>query len=367
VGIVMLQRPGMYKKTTQQAPRVPLASCPKCAECAECAQCDDSSFGVRENKVNQCAESTYETKRYKDGITVTTHLSADRFDRLVSFAHMYDGPIAAVILVRSAGEEALMKKRWKGELDGSRVNMNLWRHPCWMQDIPYPINFLRNLVMESVETEWALMLDVDFVPAANLHAVLVQVLYTQFASKKERFVVAVPAMEGRENASVPKRIGASELHALVKAESVKPSLAAGPFDSVDDNWPPAHVEFIDYEKWYGAKQPYRVSYKDMANEPYLAVKMADPCTPKYDERFLHYGNDKCEWVHHLNATGVQFWVAPQEAFVLHLHHPKKQWALAERAKRAEEVEAATQRIIEERSSAEFLSAIEKKGCRRVRL
>ena len=70
----------------------------------------------------------------------------------------------------------------------------------------------------------------------------------------------------------------------------------------------------DTERWYTAEEPYEVTYQ-FGYEPYLLLQAP---FPRYDERFIGYGQNKVSYGYELAAAGFAFHVLP-DLFIVHHH------------------------------------------------
>ena len=248
---------------------------------------------------------------------------------------------------------------------------------------PYPINLLRNLALEMVQTSHVLVYDVDFVPAVHL-ADDIRAAFairhkahqatnnsTTTASSRltdERYqALVVPALQF----NVPRDGGNTTISSFYNNNDPKyRRLIPSTFDQVslcvktglcrpfDENQNQAHGATRTDEwlqrKWYHTvpcsddNNPSNKPLQDLryvpcidspAYEPYLVLPwcfMTQSTTtssgggdsagnnkrsvPYYDERFVGYGWNKIQFIHHLRHLGFLLWVVPA-GFLVHVPHP----------------------------------------------
>ena len=82
--------------------------------------------------------------------------------------------------------------------------------------------------------------------------------------------------------------------------------------------PDSQSENVGRELWY------EVAYEYLW-EPYVLVRKGEESqVPRYDERFIGYGNDKVSFVYELAASGYSFRVI-LDGFIIHKDHEKPKW------------------------------------------
>ena len=79
-------------------------------------------------------------------------------------------------------------------------------------------------------------------------------------------------------------------------------------------------KYTDYPRWRTATEVYEVQYS-MPYEPYFVTNKR---VPRYDTRFLGYGNDKTEHCREIFTAKIKYKVLP-DAFVFHVQHPRGDW------------------------------------------
>jgi hypothetical protein len=85
-------------------------------------------------------------------------------------------------------------------------------------------------------------------------------------------------------------------------------------------------KYTDYPRWRTATEVYEVQYS-MPYEPYFVTNKR---VPRYDTRFLGYGNDKTEHCREIFAAKIKYKVLP-DAFVFHVQHPRGDWLNTDKA------------------------------------
>lgn len=182
----------------------------------------------------------------------------------------------------------------------------------------HPINQLRNLALENIETKFVFLNDVDFIPTANAHDLLLQQLQQRDLPPKVFWVL--PAFErfGSEDLSlrdkgqmvtnvslVPKR--KTELIQMVRSKQVAP---------FHEYFKAGHGP-TQYSQWYKATEMYNIRYAHLF-EPYVVCQTVG--LPEYFPTFRGYGYNKMVFSMEAYYRGFAFRVLP-DLFVVHMNHP----------------------------------------------
>lgn len=110
-------------------------------------------------------------------ISLVTQCSVDRIDRLSQLLSAWRGPASVAVYIpypqgspeaSAAIDLTLSRIRLEGGVGErcSQLSLSLSYQPH--ADAQYPINALRNIALKRATTELVFLLDVDFVPSANL-------------------------------------------------------------------------------------------------------------------------------------------------------------------------------------------------------
>lgn len=296
--------------------------------------------------------------------TLVVQCSLDRMWILKETCLRWKDPIV-VVTYNSPFENSPNLTEW----NLSCPQMKVISYPARKEDQVwgYPVNQLRNLGLDAVQTSHVLVVDVDFVPSMDLHDTIQTILY---ARKEQRHAIAadivsevhdaivVPAFERilTESCNTPEECAAylkgnsdfipKSIHDLRRCVEDK---NCSVFQS-ETNWE-GHFSTRS-EAWlsgefYGAEfqLPNNVTarriraikcFDSLRYEPYVVIRWCPssvndnpkPMAPYYDERFYGYGKNKIEMISHLRFMGYQFSILP-EGFIVHYPHPesvaKKTW------------------------------------------
>ncbi|CAK1542703.1 unnamed protein product [Leptosia nina] len=240
-------------------------------------------------------------------VTLVLQLSMDRLQFLERLVKYWDGPLSAAIYLSDCEVTKLESfiRDWSDTLSFRR---NIGYHLVFKHDsVHYPVNYLRNVALENVNTPYVFLMDADFVPMAGLYAHLRAAikLINPYPQKK---CLVVPAFETqRYRASVPRYKGA-----LLARLASHGRGDVGPFRARE--WPRGH-RATNYTRWANASAPYEVEWQS-DYEPYLVVHRS---VPKYDTRFSGFGWNKVSHSVELKAQGYRLVVLP-DAFVVHTPH-----------------------------------------------
>ncbi|XP_062528123.1 xylosyl- and glucuronyltransferase LARGE2s isoform X2 [Bombyx mori] len=241
-------------------------------------------------------------------VTLVLQLSMDRLQFLERLVNHWEGPLSAAIYLSDCDVTKLesFTRDWSDTLSSRK---NIGYHLVFKHDsVHYPVNYLRNVALENVNTPYVFLMDVDFVPMAGLYQHLRDAirLINPYPQKK---CLVVPAFETqRYRASVPRDKAA--LLARLAARHGAGDVA--PFRTRE--WPRGH-RATNYTRWMTATAPYEVEWES-DYEPYLVVHRS---VPKYDTRFSGFGWNKVSHSVELRATGHRALVLPA-AFLVHTPH-----------------------------------------------
>lgn len=186
----------------------------------------------------------------------------------------------------------------------------------------YPYNPLRNQAIARARTKLIFMLDVDFIPNADMYRQLTSAesygpLLTRMYAHKH--LVAMPAFEINRQIDIAR--GLEIAHDLARNGSkaaVLATLASKDMYEFGPYYPAGH-RATNFKRWYRTTtQPYyHIKWED-GFEPFVMVSRLH--VPWFDERFRGYGWDKISHVYQMAYARFNFTVHGQ-AFVVHRPHP----------------------------------------------
>jgi len=294
--------------------------------------------------------------------TLMVQFSLDRMWILKETCQRWKDPIVAVVYITKSA---------------SAPNLREWQLLCpQMRIIPYqakdedqswgyPVNRLRNVGLDTVNTSHVLVVDVDFVPSMNLHDTIREILHLR---KKQRLVIdgmipehsdaiVVPAFERllkvpcataeecgahlkSDSTFIPRTI--NELRGCVEKANCAVFQSnnnwEGHYSTRSASW--LKGDFYNPEIMLPGNTTTRMinhvsCFDSLRYEPYVVLRwcphdadVPKPVAPYYDERFYGYGKNKIEMISHLRFMGYQFSILP-EGFIVHHPHPdseaKKTW------------------------------------------
>ncbi|XP_045453796.1 LARGE xylosyl- and glucuronyltransferase 2-like [Melitaea cinxia] len=241
-------------------------------------------------------------------VTLVLQLSMDRLQFLERIVKHWDGPLSAAIYLSDCEVTKLESfiRDWSSTLSSRN---NIGYHLVFKQDsVHYPVNYLRNVALENVNTPYVFLMDADFVPMAGLyeHLRTALKLINPYPQKK---CLVVPAFETQRYRASPPRYKEELLSRL----SIRHTNGdVGPFRYRE--WPRGH-RATNYSRWTTATAPYEVEWQS-DYEPYLVVHRT---VPKFDTRFSGFGWNKVSHSVELRAQGYKLVVLP-DAFVVHTPH-----------------------------------------------
>ena len=233
-------------------------------------------------------------------ITLISQLSMDRLHMLEPLCLYWKGPMS--ISVYASDAEAVKLFDYVTNHWCFRQRNDVAVHVVYAASQVYPVNYLRNVALNHLSTQFAFLLDIDFVPMVDLHDYLLEAVQVLSAEKR---ALVVPAFETHlYRLDVPRN--KAQLLDMVEAGSVQPFRYT--------EWPQGHAP-TNYEHWRSASRPYRVDWAPDF-EPYVVLQWP---FPRYDTRFVGFGWNKVSHIMELHHAAYEFVVLPG-AFVIHVPH-----------------------------------------------
>ena len=258
-------------------------------------------------------------------IATQTDASPNRLARLVQMAERWDGYISVAIYGKKDDEDDLKRKVesfWHDQAKDLKdkviihLVIDARQEEEGYDDMHYPHNILRNIAIEHTPTDLVFYNDVDFIPSADSHAMLLKHLSSM--PQDQPSVMVLPAFE--------RKLFEDEIESQIITQDV-PFSKANLLSQLDTNFEriaPFHENYAsghgptDYAKWYRAAEPYEVEY-DLDYEPYFVVDKKKWDVPLFWEHFTGFGKNKQSWVEELAVAGFRFYVCP-DAFIVHIDH-----------------------------------------------
>ncbi|XP_065205204.1 xylosyl- and glucuronyltransferase LARGE2s-like [Planococcus citri] len=237
-----------------------------------------------------------------DDVTLVAQLSMDRLQMLEMLCQYWEGPISLALYISDAEAQQLLS--YISDSDALKARTNIGYHVVYKEGIAYPINKLRNIALEQVNTPYVFLSDIDFLPMPGLYSNLKK-LVSNFELNITNKALVIPAFETqRYRTSIPQ----------TKVEILNMLDMGTLFTFRYHVWQKGHAP-TNYAKWKQSTTPYKVAWQP-DYEPYIVVKKN---IPLYDTRFVGFGWNKVSHIMELFAQGYSFYVLPN-AFIIHMPH-----------------------------------------------
>lgn len=322
-------------------------------------------------------------------ITLVMQSTAERLWILKRTCKRWTDPILVVVFWKAKDDMTTQLDSWSQ--NGACPQLTLIHHVMDSTIVEndkemYPVNRLRNLGLDAVETSHVLMVDIDFVPSRDLPSLIRPMLVERNRVREhpvdsiltlppeEREALVVPAFERIPPSELCKGSNCAgdsqkDLSNLVLPETFH-ELRACVLDHNEcrvfqshNNWDghssTRSESWLD-GKWYDAENEPSGETTDnnfhallnhsakirrlkcfdsVRYEPYVVLRWCPsstkdssvplvPVAPYYDERFHGYGKNKIQLISHLRIMGYSFSILP-EGFIIHTPHQiskaKKAW------------------------------------------
>lgn len=186
----------------------------------------------------------YESRDPND-VTLVAQLSMDRLQMIEEIAKHWKGPISLALYMSDSEANSFLGYILDSELLKNRKNIGY--HIVYKEGDFYPINRLRNIALENVNTPFVFLTDIDFLPAYQLYESLKSSLSLE--PQMDRKALVVPAFETqRYRIDFPK----------TKTELIEMLNVGILYTFRFHVWPNGHKP-TDYQRYFQATKPYTIS------------------------------------------------------------------------------------------------------------
>jgi hypothetical protein len=279
-----------------------------------------------------------------DTVTAAVHADTNRFHRLLFFIQRWKGPVSASIYIQSSDEITKLVEfvsTYSEALAWTDIHVLMEDSP----ELEYPHNPLRNMALRSVETEYFLAVDVDFVTTPDTYTGIHELIRQDSdlrAALHNRTWMVLPAFDRFLGYHVTEDniLSIEETNPGFLPKDKSEALSLWDEDGLD----PFHLKRVEwghgstnFTRWYikpkdrvvastesntNTPRPsfYPISY-EIGFEPYvLGCKCEDVVLPQYWPGFRGFGYNKYTFFVEAHFMGFQFAVL-EDYFVVHLPHP----------------------------------------------
>ena len=234
-------------------------------------------------------------------VTLVAQLSLDRLQMIEQLCEQWSGPISLAMYLSDSEVQQFLGFYQASTILSNRKNVGY--HIVYREGGFYPINRLRNVALEQVNTPFVFLTDIDFLPMPGLYEYLKRAVSQQGPDSK--IALVVPAFETLlYRIQFPKN----------KAELLNMLNYGHLFTFRYHVWPQGHAP-SNFARWRLATTPYRIDWKPDF-EPYIVVRKD---VTKYDTRFVGFGWNKVSHSMRLYGENYEFIVLPN-AFAIHMPH-----------------------------------------------
>ena len=234
-------------------------------------------------------------------VTLVAQLSSERILMLERLCRQWDGPMSISFYGSDSDVLELLNFHSSSSvLQDCTARLGL--HVVYKTGEFYPINYLRNVALDNVQTPYVFLSDIDFLPMVGLYQYLKEAIKVLGSNNRAFIVPAFETLLYRFTFPANK----DELLKMLERRSI--------FTFRYHVWKAGHAP-TNYEHWKTASVPYKVNWSPDF-EPYVVVKSN---ALRYDERFVGFGWNKVSYIMELDAQEYEFIVLP-DPFIIHLPH-----------------------------------------------
>ena len=239
-------------------------------------------------------------------VTLVSQLTFDRVSRIPILLAHWTGPVSIAVYTADEEIEELYNVLKSSDIISERARKNLAIHVVFNHSRIYPINYMRNVALDSVTTPYVFLNDLDFLPNYDCYSQIKNAIDENDLSNNKKTALVLPAFETVEH-EVPFPKSKKEIRSLIREKKVRQFHIKV--------WKRAHSATL-YRRWRIATKPYKIKYR-FHYEPYVVVSSD---VVRYDTRFVGFGWNKVSHIMELHAASYTFIVLP-DVFVLHMWHP----------------------------------------------
>ena len=241
-------------------------------------------------------------------IAIVTQCTPDRFHSVGEIARAWSGPVSVSVYIKDLEEMKAIKAIMAADIHLTRY---VTVHLLYSVSSPYPVNSLRNLAILNADSDYVLLMDVDFRPSQPMKYFAHRISHSndQVSRQKNRGkeMYVVPALQSRST-SLPKlAYKKEELMELMEDGTLTASNLCACYG--------CHAP-TDLGRWKAEGARYPVKYQ-WFYEPFLLAERAS--LELYDERFQGYANDKVSHTFANVLSGAVLYTLPDVA-IIHMAH-----------------------------------------------
>ncbi|KAH9259598.1 hypothetical protein BASA81_002020 [Batrachochytrium salamandrivorans] len=243
-------------------------------------------------------------KRMDNTVLLATQGSGDRVEHIDMQVDRWNGPVFASVFVRPSSRHgdhenlAMLLRR------GASRNLYLTVVYAKSDSCEYPINFMRNVVMSSIELEYqglspqVLLVDADALPSQSFDC----------TGMSQHSLLVVPAFDLATGEAASTK---SELALLLQANKADIMHAA--------HAPSYSIGLIG--EWIATQATVLPFEYEIYKEPYIIAHLQVYLDHLFDERFMGRGYNKQAFHFELWASQrYQYWLL-SSSFIVNLHNP----------------------------------------------
>ncbi|GAB6029780.1 LARGE xylosyl- and glucuronyltransferase 2 [Chamberlinius hualienensis] len=134
----------------------------------------------------------YEPTPDGNDVTLVAQLSMDRLQMLEAICNQWEGPISLSLYISDAEAQQFLSYAMGSNILSSRKNVGY--HIVYRDGQFYPVNYLRNVALQQVNTPYVFLTDIDFLPMIGLYEYLKRSIASINMETKKKALV-VPAFE----------------------------------------------------------------------------------------------------------------------------------------------------------------------------
>ena len=274
-------------------------------------------------------------------ITVVSHMTIDREERLVQLCTEWDGPLSIGFFVwKDNHEERIEKLIEKNQClqywADFHLVYNVYSESTDLQVI-YPFNIMRNIALQTASSKFVFLLDIDFLVLPKPHEFYKEQIIVEYKnllpsnfSQKENKPISWKKVH--ENIPMKPSFIVPALESVVKTLPLPNSKVETVKMLKNHTLNPFYGRYClhchiptQFKKWAVSKTSYEVKYQE-GFEPYVIMyngaldNFTDYIIPKYEERFVGRGWDKVSHFYEISLANYHFLVLP-EVYVIHKGRP----------------------------------------------